>query len=168
MSQPSEHMASGHPVASEIMKTKLITFPPDIDVYKAVEILIKNRISGAPVIDKERRLMGTFSEKSVMKVLVNASYHQIPATTIEGIMHKQPYTIDENTHLVSIAQIFLTTECRRLPVLRDGILLGQVSRRDVVEAALKVVGKPQSSHDNHSSQLLYLSALRSMNEAPGV
>jgi hypothetical protein len=67
-------------------------------------------------------------------------------------------------HLMSIAQIFLTTPRRRLPVLRDGRLVGQVSRRDVVQAALNLV----RHHPSYEKQLLYLSALRAMNEAPRV
>ncbi len=153
-----------NPLARDIMKTKLITLSPEMDVFDGVEILVKNRISGAPVVDSQYCLLGTFSEKSVMKVLVETTYEQLPSNRIDAFMNREPRTIDENMHLMSIAHIFLTTPRRRLPVIRDGRLIGQVSRRDVVEAALKLVRQ----HPTYEKQLLYLSALRAMDEAPNV
>jgi CBS domain-containing protein len=153
-----------HLHAYEIMKTDLVTLSADANVYEAVDLLIKHRISGAPVIDEDRRLLGVFSEKSVMKVLVEAAYEQVPAYRVDALMNPEPRTITEDTLLVTMAQIFLTGPARRLPVLRDGILVGQVSRRDVIQAATRLTSK----HPPEEKHLLYLSALRSMADAPSV
>jgi predicted transcriptional regulator len=75
-------------------------------------------------------------------------------------MDRNALTIAEDTDLLTITQIFLNTSRRRLPVLRDKQIVGQVSRRDVLQAALKII-KAQPSHE---AKLLYLSALRSQNE----
>lgn len=150
--------------AHEIMKTNLVTLPPETNIFAAVDLLIKNKISGAPVVDEDNRLLGVFSEKSVMKVLVEAAYEQVPANRIDSLMTTEPRTITEDTLLVTMAQIFLTSPARRLPVVRDGILVGQVSRRDVIQAATKLT----SGHAQEEKHLLYLSALRSMNDAPNV
>lgn len=149
--------------AYEMMKSDLITLSPETNVFAAVDTLIRNQISGAPVVDEDQRLLGVFSEKSVMKVLVEAAYEQVPVDRVDALMNCEPKTISENTLLVTMAQIFLTSPARRLPVLRDGILVGQVSRRDVIRAATQ-------ERPNHApeSQLLYLSALRSMTDAPKV
>ena len=154
-----------NPLARDIMKTRLVTLSPDMDVFDGVDTLVKNRVSGAPVIDEEKKLLGVFSEKSVMKVLVGATYEQLPSHRVEAFMNRDPRTIDENMALVSMAQIFLTTPYRRLPVLNDqGQVVGQVSRRDVVEAALNLV----KSQPTPEKRLLYISALRNMDEAPDV
>ncbi len=150
--------------AREIMTTKLVTLRPDIDVFEGVRVLIKYSISGAPVIDEDGKLLGVFSEKSVMKVLLDAAYEQLPTHRVDSFMDTTPLTIDENTQLMSIAQIFATTSRRRLPVLKDGKLVGQVSRRDVVRAAYDIIRE----HKSPQKTLLYLSALREMNEAPTV
>ena len=150
--------------AREIMATKLITLKPEMDVFEGIEVLVKHKISGAPVIDSDHKLLGIFSEKSVMKVLVDAAYDQLPTNRVDAFMDDEPHTIDDNTQLVSMAQIFLTTPRRRLPVIKDGKLVGQVSRRDVVRAALHVV----KAEKNYDKKLLYLSALREMSDAPNV
>ncbi len=150
--------------ARDIMTSKLITIDPKQDVFAAIRVLIKNNISGAPVIGPDRKLLGVFSEKSVMQVLIDAAYEGLPTNQVEAFMDKTPHTIAEETQLLSIAQIFLTTPRRRLPVLRDEILVGQVSRRDVVKAVYEV----NKRHESHDKTLLYLSALKGMDEAPPV
>lgn len=150
--------------ARDIMTTKLITLREDMDVFHGIEVLLKNKISGAPVVDNDRHLLGMFSESSCMKVLVDAAYEGLPTNQIGAFMDQEPVTISPETQLLSIIQILVTTQRRRLPVLEDGKLVGQISRRDVMRAASKLVQKSQ----NRDKTLLYLSALRDMSDAPSV
>ncbi|HMO13240.1 MAG TPA: CBS domain-containing protein [Pirellulaceae bacterium] len=148
--------------ARDIMSTKLITVRPQDDVFESISILIKNNISGAPVVDQDRNLLGVFSEKSVMRVLLDGAYEGLPTNEVRAFMDTSPHTITEDTQLLSIAQIFLTTPRRRLPVLDGTRLVGQVSRRDVVRAVYDASRK----FDTNDKVLLYLSALRPIDEAP--
>jgi predicted transcriptional regulator len=93
-------------------------------------------------------------------VLLDAAYDQLPISRVDAYMDRTPTTITEDTDLLTVAQIFLTTPRRRLPVLRDGQLIGQVSRRDVLQAALQII----EAQPSHESTLLYLSALRTHND----
>ena len=51
-------------VARDIMVKRLITLSPDMDVFKAIDLLLKHRISGAPVVDENNMLIGIFSERT--------------------------------------------------------------------------------------------------------
>ena len=124
------------PRAKDLMATRLVTLTPDMDVFEAIHLLLKKRVSGAPVIDRDRKFLGSFSEKTSMTVLLGAAHDQLPTSRVEAFMDKdRNRTIDEEKGLLSIAQMFLDTPYRRLPVLRDGALIGQISRRDVIRAA---------------------------------
>lgn len=149
-------------VAKDVMKTRLVTLNPSTDVFEGIKTLIKNKISGAPVVDETGRLLGVFSEKCSMQVVIDAAYEGLPTNKISAFMDLDPQTVGEETGLLTIANVFLLTPRRRLPVLRDGILVGQVSRRDVISAA----SKQAKLKSPHAKQLLYLSALREMDEAP--
>lgn len=150
--------------ARDFMVKKLVTLRPEMDVLNAVQLLLKNRISGAPVVDSSGHFLGVFSEKCSMHFLLDAAYDQLPSSSVDSFMDRDAQTIDPNAQLLSIAQVFLLTSYRRLPVLEDGRLIGQVSRRDVLHAALKLVKKsPPKASD---STILYLSALKERNEAP--
>jgi len=151
-------------VAGDVMVTRLVKLKPKTDVFKAIEILVKNKISGAPVVDENNKLLGVFSEKCCMQVLIDAAYEGLPTNEVSAFMVKEPDTVEANTQLLSIASYFLITPSRRLPVVRKGILVGQISRRDVIRA----VAKKQVRSTSHSRTLLYLSALREMEEVPAV
>ena len=149
-------------LAKDIMATRLITLSPKMDVFDGISLLLKHRISGAPVVDDAGNLVGVFSEKCSMSVLVASAYDQLPTTEIEAYMHTDFRTITEQTDLLSIAQIFHHTTYRRLPVLRDGRLVGQVSRRDVLRAAHDL----SAVAPDREMALLYLSSLVERSDAP--
>ena len=58
--------------AKDILVSKLVTLPPHADVFDAIHLLLKHRITGAPVIDETGQLLGVFSDKSCMNVLAAA------------------------------------------------------------------------------------------------
>ena len=78
-------------------------------------------------------------------------------------MNKEPRTITEETDFLNISQIFLNTNNRRLPVLRDGILIGQISRRDLLQAMYDLTDTPTTVHE---PSLLYLSSLVERSDPP--
>ncbi len=85
------------------------------------------------MVDEQRNFLGVFSEKTSMQVLVSAVYDQTPSTEVAAFANTElGRVISEETDLLTCAQMFLDTPYRRLPVLRDGKLVGQVSRRDVL------------------------------------
>lgn len=153
------------PVAEDIMVTRLVTLRAETDVFKAIETLVKNKISGAPVVDGDNKLLGVFSEKNCMQILIDAAYEGLPTNQVGAFMDNEPQTVSRNTGLLVLAQVFLLSPRRRLPVVEDGnILVGQVSRRDVIAAASKLVAKVPAKEN----PLLYLSALHDMDNTPVV
>lgn len=134
------------PLARDFMADALVTLDPAMDVFEAIGYLLKHRISGAPVIDAAHRFLGSFSEKTSMKVLIDAAYEQVPTTTVQAFMNPDPKRlIDEDMDLLQAIDVFATTHYRRLPVVRrsgsdEPRLIGQVSRRDVLRAAHELVG----------------------------
>lgn len=121
--------------ARDFMVTRLVTLSPQTDAFEAIGLLLKHRISGAPVVEEDGTFLGVFSEKFSMRVLIDAAYDQLPSCEVAAFMNTDfGRTITEQLDLLKIAQIFLDTPYRRLPVLRAGKLVGQISRRDVLRA----------------------------------
>ena len=149
-------------LAKDIMVTKVITLRPEMDLREAANLLAKHKISGAPVVGDAGELVGVLSEKDLMTALLDAVYEEFPSSDVHAYMESNPHTIGEDLDLLSIAQIFHDNVFRRLPVLREGKLVGQISRRDVLRAVVKLI---QPATDRESA-LLYLSALRNRDEAP--
>ena len=150
--------------ARDCMVKKLVTLRPEMDVMEAVAMLLRNRISGAPVVNAQGDYLGVFSDKCAMHVIMDAAYEQLPSNEVRAFMDVEARTIEPDTHLLSIAQVFLLTTHRRLPVLEEGKLVGQVSRRDVLQTALEMLRS--SPVRDEGSTRLYLSALVERSEAP--
>ncbi len=128
------------PLVRQFMNANLVSLTPDQDVFDAIDYILAKRISGAPVVDSNGRFLGIFSEKTAMHVLVSAAYDQLPGTNIAAYMNTDPRRlIDEDDSLIDIAHKFQQTSYRRLPVLNSERLAGQVSRRDVLRAEYQVV-----------------------------
>jgi CBS domain-containing protein len=150
--------------AREMMVSNLITLSPEMDVFDAIDVLLRNKISGAPVVDSEKQFLGIFSEKSCMRFILDAAYEQLPSSILMSFVDTSPPVISVETDFLTIAQTFIDAACRRLPVLDDaGKLKGQISRRDIMRAARKHIGSAQAST---SPQGLYISALFEDGERP--
>lgn len=122
---------------ADIMTTRLTTFSPDTSIHEAIRILLEKRYSGAPVVDAKGELVGVLSRKDCLKIVFSTSYYQDWGGRVGEYMSKRVETIDADIDLVSAAQIFLNSHYRRFPVMRDGRLVGQVSRADLLRALIE-------------------------------
>lgn len=132
-----ENQGASLPVTpvKNFMATRLITLSPTMDVFDAIGLLLKHHISGAPVIDDQDHFLGVVSERYSMRVLIDAAYDQLPTSDVAPFMNTdQGRIIDEDRTVLEVAKIFLETPYRRLVVVKDGRLIGQISRSDVLRA----------------------------------
>lgn len=137
----AEKDTSYEPISNYMAReSDLITFSPDQEIADAIKIMLKKRISGGPVLNEKRELVGMLSEKDCLKILFQSSYHNIPSGKgkVSSYMSENVKTLDIDTSVVDAANEFLSTYVRRFPVTHNGILKGQISRRDVMKAALKI------------------------------
>jgi CBS domain-containing protein len=118
----------------DYMSTKLVTFTPEMEVMRAVNLLVQHGIAGAPVVDKEGRVVGMFSEKDCLSVALVASQDTCIAGPVSQFMSTKVVTVDPDTNLTQLATMFVSQSYRRYPVLEGGKLVGQISRSDVMRA----------------------------------
>jgi CBS domain-containing protein len=127
--------------ARDYMTRHLIVLTPDMEVMHAVGILVERQISGAPVLDRTGNLVGMLSEKDCMRVALSAGYYGEWGGRVAEYMHSPVATIDADTPIVEVAQLFAEHEYRRYPVVEDARLVGQISRSDVLRALQDIAGR---------------------------
>ena len=128
-----------HSIAvKDYMVASLVTFTPSMDVMDAIDILVKNRISGAPVIDDHGNLVGLLSEKDCMQVALQAGYYEQLGGRVEDYMTKKVVTVEAESSILDLAKLFMEQGPRRYPVVEDNRLVGQISRRDVLRAMMEM------------------------------
>jgi CBS domain-containing protein len=127
------------PVVRDVMATSLITLRADMPIHEAIALLLKNRISGAPVVDAEQKLVGVLSEKDCLRVFANDAYFHLAGGAVGDYMSRTLSTVGPDDDVFKVADLFLRNSFRRLPVLEGGRLVGQVSRRDILKASIKML-----------------------------
>lgn len=119
------------------MAKDLVTFSPETNVLSAIRTLLKHKISGAPVVDDNNQVVGMISEKDCLQTFLGSSYYNEMGELVSEIMTSPVITVDANASIVEVAEKFLKNNYRRFPVLEQGELIGQISRRDILKAIKK-------------------------------
>ncbi|WP_299393253.1 CBS domain-containing protein [uncultured Gelidibacter sp.] len=124
----------------DYMTKDLITFRADQKIIEVVEILIKHKISGGPVVNEHNELVGIISEGDCLKQISESRYYNMPMEndTVEKRMVKNVETLDGNMNVFDAANVFLESKHRRFPILENGKLVGQISQKDILMAALEM------------------------------
>lgn len=128
-------------LVSDYMTRNLITFKPEDSIEHVIHTLIKNKISGGPVVNEKNELIGVISEGDCMKQISESRYYNMPMDsnrTVEIAMVKEVETIDGNMNVFDAINKFLESKRRRFPILEDGKLVGQISQKDLLKAAIKL------------------------------
>jgi CBS domain-containing protein len=126
----------------DYMTTSLITFKPNQSVEDVIDSLIKNRISGGPVVNDNNELIGIISEGDCIKQISESRYYNMPTdnSTVDKHMATNVETIDGNMNIFDAASKFVESKRRRFPIVENGKLIGQISQKDILKAALNLKG----------------------------
>lgn len=124
------------PLVSDYMVRDLTVFDPDQDVLQAMKTMLDRQISGAPVVDRHGNLVGLLTQRDCLSVAFQASYHGQLAGRVSQFMTHDPETVPADMSLVEVIERFYDRPYRRFPVIAGNQLVGQISRRDVLQAMI--------------------------------
>ena len=122
----------------DYMSSNLVTLTPDMEVLDAIKLLIEKGVNAAPVADKRGNLIGMLSEKDCLGVVLKAAYLEELGGKVSEFMARSVKTVNMDDSLVDVAMMFLKDPYKRYPVMRDNVLVGQITRRDVLKALEKI------------------------------
>ena len=150
--------------AVEVMTTKVITVGENATVAEAAKLLAEHRISAVPVVDKDNRVIGMVSEGDLLHrtetgteqrrswwLEMMASTNQLAgdyikshSASVKDVMTRDVISVTDTTPLADIAILLETNRIKRVPVVRDGKLVGIVSRANLVRALAMSNSEPSS------------------------
>lgn len=120
--------------------SQMITLRPDQDIHEAIAIILKERISGAPVMDEHQHLVGNLSEKDCLQIIVDQAHNDLPVASrkVSDYMSTKVHTFSLKTNVVEAAMEFLNSPIRRYAIVDKGVLIGQISRREILRATQNI------------------------------
>ena len=144
----------------EIMTKQVTSISPNVSAKEALDLLLKMQISGLPVISKDGKLVGMFTEKDILiNILpsyiekvgsfvyeenpksIKRKFQDLLNLSVSRLMRKDAVTVDENMSLCEVARLMLTQKVRRIPVLdKEKRVVGIVAREDIIKAYVREAG----------------------------
>jgi CBS domain-containing protein len=123
----------------DLMRTDLKTVDPEATIAEAVTILADGHISGLPVVDGRRRVLGVISASDVVLAIAEAASaadreRLFDQTRVREIMTTRPQVVAQETDVAEAARVMLYLEIHRLFVEEDGELVGVISQSDIAGA----------------------------------
>lgn len=123
---------------ADYMTKRIVTFKEDTGVVDAIQTLLDHQITSAPVVNDRGVLVGMFSERDCMKVVLETAYNRGLVGKVGEFTSRAVKTVDAGASILDIAQQFEASEIGSFPVLKDSELVGIVSRTDVLKALIKI------------------------------
>jgi CBS domain-containing protein len=143
---------------SDIMTRNVVSIRPDDTILKAAGIMLQNHISGLPVVDSTGSLVGMVTEGDFLRrselgterrrpkwiefVLgpgrLAGDFTHASGRKVEEVMTQEPVTIDADVALAGAVEMMERNRIKRLPVLRDGKIVGIVSRANLVRTIVSL------------------------------
>ena len=150
--------------AADVMTSDVITVGEDASVQEVARLMAEHGISAVPVVDRERRVVGMVSEGDLlhraetgterrrswwldMVAATNqlaGEYVKSHSGNVKDVMTRDVISVTEETAVGDIAILLETNRIKRVPVLRDGRLVGIVSRANLVRALAVTISERPS------------------------
>jgi CBS domain-containing protein len=158
--------------AMDVMTSEVITVDPDTSVQALAALLSERGISGVPVVDADDRVVGIVSEGDLLHRVETGTerqpqrltrrrrswwldaiasdrelardYVKSHARAVRDIMTRDVVSVSDTAELADIAVLLETKRIKRVPVVRDGKLVGIVSRANLVRALATTKSAPES------------------------
>lgn len=119
---------------TDYMTKRLVSLSKQTNVFDAIRKLLENKITCAPVVDEQGQLIGMFSEKDGMRVVLESVYDQGMSGKVGDFMSTEIISVDANSSIVNLAEKFQNSAVRSFPVFDHAQLVGIISRTDVLRA----------------------------------
>ncbi|MCP4609492.1 MAG: CBS domain-containing protein [Planctomycetes bacterium] len=120
----------------DIMTRKVVCITQDTPVVDAIRLLVKNNITGVPVVEEDMTLLGILSEQDVLRLL--HTYEDEKDRTVSDFMTHPAVHFEEDEPLLDVCFCLRDNSIRRVPVTSNNKVVGIISRSDILKCILEL------------------------------
>lgn len=122
----------------DFMGARLVSVTPQTGIHEAIRLLLEEHVSGLPVVDEKGRPVGFLSEKDCFKVAFCCGYYQDRGGPVSDYMSRSAVTVNAETDIATVAEMFLNGPYRRFPVVSAERVIGVITRREALKALIEI------------------------------
>lgn len=131
------------PKIRDYMDTEVPTLEPETPIMKAVDFLLEHRVTGAPVVDADGKLVGIITETDLLKLATEGIRGEPPTdASVAEYMTTDILTVTPTVDIYYVAGMFLANKFRRLPVVENDTIVGAITRFDLLRVVRALSGMP--------------------------
>ncbi|WP_339898641.1 CBS domain-containing protein [uncultured Gilvimarinus sp.] len=123
-------------LVQDYMQSSPLAFEQNTNLLQVVHKLLAGKVTGAPVIDAERRVIGFVSERDCIKEILHGAFYCEEPASVATVMQTQVVSFAPTDSIVKIAEVMLQHTPKNYPVVAEGKLVGLITRSDVLAALL--------------------------------
>jgi CBS domain-containing protein len=157
--------------AGDVMTQGTVTVDPDASIMHAVDLMLKRRISGLPVVDNTGALIGILTEGDLLRRVelgtqkkrprwiefligpgrLASEYVSTSGRKVSEVMTTPVRTVTEETSLTDVVKIMESNQIKRLPVMHNGRVVGIISRANLLRALASIPRDTRPAHASDAS-----------------
>lgn len=121
--------------ASDVMTSPVVSMKADMTLMDAIDILLRWNISGAPVVNDSLEVVGVLSEHDILNFAMSGDAAD---TKVSEAMTREVTTAGPSSSADELINLFSQKRIRRIPIVKDGKLVGVVGRRDILREMRRI------------------------------
>jgi CBS domain-containing protein len=145
---------------TDLMTREVITVPPEMSVKEVAKLLFEKEISGLPVVDEQKKVIGMITEKDLIAMALPKYLEKLgdfdfildeepflkkiadaDKVKVKDIMRREVLCVKEEMPVPEVARLMIVNKVRRIPVLdKDKKLVGIIARADIVKEIARKTG----------------------------
>jgi len=122
--------------AKDVMTRDVICIHKDTPIFQAIDLMVKNNVTGIPVVENDKTLIGILSEQDVLRLF--HTYEDERDRTVNDFMTQPAIHFEENEYVLDICYCLRDNAIRRVPVTSNGKVIGVISRSDFLKCILQL------------------------------
>lgn len=121
----------------DVMNTKVVVVKPDVTLKDAAKVMHDGHIGSLVVMENEKKIVGILTQTDIIKAVAHDK--NLDLTLVEEIMNRKVLEIDYEKSVEDAVNVMIENRIKRLPVTKDGKLVGIVTASDIITVEPKLI-----------------------------
>lgn len=132
------HDVPKEPMVEDFMVKSMPCLTPEMDLFEAMKILLREETNGLPVLNSANEVIGFLSEKDCLKHAYDSKYNALPPQSVKDFMYTEVVCLEKGTEIFKAIDWFINKNYQCYPIVDNGKFIGLLYRSNALKAVHKM------------------------------